>query len=187
MSYGPISWLGNRPESEVPWLIRQQSRRSSVFEANIAAVLIVCLLVVVAMGVHIAIALGMTSALGVLLVTDGNFDVVLKMLASTAYESLRSYEFAVIPLCFLGTVTPSEIPGMSTTEIFVWFLVAFGLFRFFDVVKPFGIRASQRLPRGWGIVVDDALAALCVCGCLNLVWRWLGPGHEIPFQLTQTL
>jgi len=72
-----------------------------VFEANIATVLIVCLLVMVAMGVHIAIALGMTSALGVFLVTDGNFDIVLKMLASTAYESLRSYEFAVIPLFML--------------------------------------------------------------------------------------
>ncbi len=55
----------------------------------------------VAMGVHIAIALGMTSALGVFLVTDGNFDIVLNMLASTAYESLRSYEFAVIPLFML--------------------------------------------------------------------------------------
>lgn len=55
----------------------------------------------VALGVHIAIALGMTSALGVYLVTGGNFDVVLKMLASTAYESLRSYEFAVIPLFML--------------------------------------------------------------------------------------
>ncbi len=72
-----------------------------MFEANIATVLIVCLLVMVAMGVHIAIALGMTSALGVFLVTDGNFDIVLKMLASTAYESLRSYEFAVIPLFML--------------------------------------------------------------------------------------
>lgn len=55
----------------------------------------------VALGVHIAIALGMTSALGVYLVTGGNFDVVLSMLASTAYESLRSYEFAVIPLFML--------------------------------------------------------------------------------------
>ena len=72
-----------------------------MFAANIATVLIVCLLVLVAMGVHIAIALGMTSALGVFLVTDGNFDVVLNMLASTAYESLRSYEFAVIPLFML--------------------------------------------------------------------------------------
>jgi len=72
-----------------------------VFEANIAIVLIVSLLVMVALGVHIAIALGMTSALGVYLVTGGNFDVVLNMLASTAYESLRSYEFAVIPLFML--------------------------------------------------------------------------------------
>ncbi|MFL2546825.1 MAG: TRAP transporter large permease [Candidatus Rariloculaceae bacterium] len=72
-----------------------------MFEANIATVLIVSLLVMVALGVHIAIALGMTSALGVYLVTGGNFDVVLNMLASTAYESLRSYEFAVIPLFML--------------------------------------------------------------------------------------
>ena len=72
-----------------------------MFEANIAIVLIVSLLVMVALGVHIAIALGMTSALGVYLVTGGNFDVVLNMLASTAYESLRSYEFAVIPLFML--------------------------------------------------------------------------------------
>ena len=72
-----------------------------MFEANIATVLIISLLVMVALGVHIAIALGMTSALGVYLVTDGNFNVVLNMLASTAYESLRSYEFAVIPLFML--------------------------------------------------------------------------------------
>lgn len=72
-----------------------------MFEANIAIVLIVSLLLMVALGVHIAIALGMTSALGVYLVTGGNFDVVLSMLASTAYESLRSYEFAVIPLFML--------------------------------------------------------------------------------------
>ena len=55
-----------------------------MFEANIAIVLIVSLLLMVALGVHIAIALGMTSALGVYLVTGGNFDVVLSMLASTA-------------------------------------------------------------------------------------------------------
>ena len=72
-----------------------------MFEANIATVLIVSLLLMVALGVHIAIALGMTSALGVYLVTGGNFDIVLNMLASTAYESLRSYEFAVIPLFML--------------------------------------------------------------------------------------
>jgi C4-dicarboxylate transporter DctM subunit len=72
-----------------------------MFDVNIATVLIVSLLVMVALGVHIAIALGMASALGIFLVTGGNFDVVLAMLGSTAYESLRAYEFAVIPLFML--------------------------------------------------------------------------------------
>lgn len=72
-----------------------------MFDVNIAAVLIISLLVMVALGVHIAIALGMTSALGIFLITGGNFNVVLAMLGSTAYESLRAYEFAVIPLFML--------------------------------------------------------------------------------------
>jgi tripartite ATP-independent transporter DctM subunit len=71
-----------------------------VFEANIAVVLLVSLIIMVMMGVHIAVALGMASALGVYLVT-GNFAVVERMLASTAYEALRDYVFAVIPLFML--------------------------------------------------------------------------------------
>jgi tripartite ATP-independent transporter DctM subunit len=72
-----------------------------MFDVNVAVILIVSLLVLVALGVHIAIALGVTSALGIYLVTGGNFMVVQKMLANTAYEALRAYEFAVIPLFML--------------------------------------------------------------------------------------
>lgn len=72
-----------------------------MFDVNVAIVLIVSLLVLVMLGVHIAIALGITSAIGVYLVTGGNFTVVQKMLANTAYEALRAYEFAVIPLFML--------------------------------------------------------------------------------------
>ena len=71
-----------------------------MFDVNAASALIVCLLVLVALGVHIAIALGMTSALGIYLVT-GDLQVVATMLGSTAYESLRDYVFAVIPLFML--------------------------------------------------------------------------------------
>jgi tripartite ATP-independent transporter DctM subunit len=71
-----------------------------MFEFNIALVLLVAMLVMVALGVHIAVALGMASALGIYLVT-GNFAVVERMLASTAYEALRDYVFAVIPLFML--------------------------------------------------------------------------------------
>jgi phosphatidylglycerophosphatase A len=45
--------------------------------------------------------------------------------------------------------------------------VGFVLFRVFDVLKPFGIRRSQDLPGGWGVVVDDVLAGIAS----NLVLR----------------
>ena len=87
-----------------------------MFEANIAILLIVCLVGLVAIGVHIAIALGMTSALGIFLVTGADsyaFNTVQRMLAATAYEAIREFVFAVIPLFLLmgefisksGTVT----------------------------------------------------------------------------------
>jgi tripartite ATP-independent transporter DctM subunit len=71
-----------------------------MFDVNTTAVLIVSLLVLVAFGVHIAIALGFTSMLGIYLIT-GNLSVVQSMVASTAYEALRDYVFAVIPLFML--------------------------------------------------------------------------------------
>ena len=38
----------------------------------------------------------------------------------------------------------------------------FGLFRLFDIWKPWPVRHSQRLPGGWGVVADDLLAAVWV-------------------------
>lgn len=35
---------------------------------------------------------------------------------------------------------------------------AFLLFRIFDILKPWPVRAAERLPAGWGIVADDLLA-----------------------------
>ncbi|HEX2256478.1 MAG TPA: TRAP transporter large permease [Afifellaceae bacterium] len=71
-----------------------------MFEVDIAIVLLVGLIGMVLLGVHIAVALGVSSMLGIYLVT-GNFGVVERMLASTAHEALRDYVFAVIPLFML--------------------------------------------------------------------------------------
>ncbi len=71
-----------------------------MFDHTTAIALIASLLILVALGVHIAIALGMTSVLGIYLVT-GDMQVVASMLGSTAYEALRDYVFAVIPLFML--------------------------------------------------------------------------------------
>lgn len=45
-------------------------------------------------------------------------------------------------------------------------LAAFALFRFFDIKKPGLIDASQRLPRGWGVLMDDLLAGAAAAGIL---------------------
>jgi phosphatidylglycerophosphatase A len=39
-------------------------------------------------------------------------------------------------------------------------ILTFVLFRIFDIMKPFPARRSERLPGGWGIMVDDLWAGL---------------------------
>ena len=62
--------------------------------------IVLVLLALVFAGVHIAIALGITAALGLYLMTD-QFETVRTFVANTAYEALRDYVFAVIPLFML--------------------------------------------------------------------------------------
>ena len=72
-------------------------------------------------------------------------------------------EFAVIPFCFLGW------PQLATV-VPAWavFLAGFALFRILDIAKPFGIRALQELPGGWGVMADDFAAALATCALLHI-------------------
>lgn len=41
-----------------------------------------------------------------------------------------------------------------------YMVAAFVLFRFFDILKPFGIRKMESLPSGVGIMADDILAGV---------------------------
>ena len=79
----------------------------------------------------------------------------------------------------LGQADPAcvvidEIVGMPLALVGiapVWWLVltGFAAFRLFDIWKPFPIRQSQRLPGGWGIVVDDLLAGGFACAVTHAV------------------
>jgi tripartite ATP-independent transporter DctM subunit len=71
-----------------------------VFDATDLVILVGSLLVVVFAGVHIAIALGVTAVLGIYLMTD-DIEVAKNFVGNTAYEALRDYVFAVIPLFML--------------------------------------------------------------------------------------
>lgn len=71
-----------------------------MFDVNTATIIIVLLFALVLLGVHVAIALGMTSVVGIYLVT-GKWRIVEATLASTAAEAMRDFTFAVIPLFML--------------------------------------------------------------------------------------
>ncbi len=49
-------------------------------------------------------------------------------------------------------------------------LGVFVAFRFFDVAKPWPVRQSQSLPGGWGVTIDDVLAAVYVNVVVLLVY-----------------
>ena len=79
-------------------------------------------------------------------------------------------EFAAIPFCFLGLQ-----PFLGSKWAWLIFLAGFGLFRLFDIWKPFGIRALQRYRGGVGVLIDDIAAALATCLVLHIGIRWLVP------------
>jgi phosphatidylglycerophosphatase A len=49
-----------------------------------------------------------------------------------------------------------------------WLLAGFLLFRVFDVVKPFPARRVERFHGGWGIMMDDVVAAAYSLAVLSL-------------------
>ena len=75
-------------------------------------------------------------------------------------------EIIAIPICFLGwmAVEPSITGPMWFFTEGRWKITLAILFAFrvFDILKPWPVRQSQRFPGGWGVTVDDVLAAIYV-------------------------
>ena len=77
-----------------------------------------------------------------------------------------------------GGIVWDEICGMYVTLLLapaslLGFAAAFGLFRLFDIVKPWPIRdLDHRLGGGLGIMLDDLVAALYAL-ILLAFWGWL--------------
>jgi len=62
-------------------------------------------------------------------------------------------------------VVIDEVAGMAISLLFVpvnvkYLICGLILFRFFDMVKPLYIRKTERLPSGWGIMMDDVVAGI---------------------------
>jgi len=72
---------------------------------------------------------------------------------------------------FVGVfIVLASIPSLS----WQWILTAFALFRFFDILKPFPIRYfDERLESGFGIMVDDVLAAIYAVIVVFAIQYWM--------------
>lgn len=74
-------------------------------------------------------------------------------------------EAIALPLVLLPVPPPARGP--------LTLVVAFVLFRLFDILKPPPVRQFERLPAGLGIVADDQAAACLAAACLAAA-RWQG-------------
>lgn len=78
-----------------------------------------------------------------------------------------------------GGIVWDEFVGMWLVLLFVpfelyWWLAAFVLFRLFDILKPWPIRwMDRRLGGGFGIMIDDVLAAVYALVPLVALRYWM--------------
>lgn len=75
-----------------------------------------------------------------------------------------------------GKIVIDEFFGYLIAVLFlpktIWvILAAFVLFRFFDILKPEPVNMLQKLPAGWGVMVDDLMAGLYANIILQIVFR----------------
>jgi len=87
-------------------------------------------------------------------------------------------EIAAVPVCFLGWVAllvckTGSLPAFAdffSAQTWPMTLGVFVACRVFDIAKPWPVRQSQALPGGWGITMDDVLAAVYVNVAVLLVY-----------------
>jgi phosphatidylglycerophosphatase A len=77
-----------------------------------------------------------------------------------------------------GRINYDEVVGMAVTVIavpkhYLVYVVSFFAFRLFDIVKPFPVNVSQKLPGGWGVMIDDVLAGIYGNILVQIIFRFI--------------
>ena len=141
--------------------------------------------VIFALMCHFGVSAGLISiTMAVLAVAGSVICVVFAPAAITATGKsdpgeVVADEFAGQAITFLAV--PFFITAeISTRQILIIMALGFGLFRLFDIVKPWPIRKLEKLPRGWGILADDLLAAVFAAIFLLLCLKvWLSGTYDV--------
>ena len=89
------------------------------------------------------------------------------------FFSILSYFFIALSINKKKDKDPSSIIvdeyiGQSIAliycnEVILEYLIAFILFRFFDIVKPFPINLLNKIKNAFGVLIDDVVAGIVVC------------------------
>lgn len=79
------------------------------------------------------------------------------------------------PAAVLDEIVTFPVAMLAVPNTWHFLLIGFLLFRFFDIVKPGPIRwVDKNVHGGFGVVLDDLLAALCTLALLHLMLRFFG-------------
>ena len=90
-------------------------------------------------------------------------------------------EIIALPLYYLGIFVLMEFTGASQPNLtaiqsiphwLAWAIAGFLLFRLFDIWKPDPIGTIQKMPNGWGVVMDDVLAGMLTGILLTIAFRF---------------
>jgi len=76
----------------------------------------------------------------------------------------------LLPMSYMGVADSSFWQNISQTSFLIALLIAFILFRFFDIIKPPPIGwADKKVAGGLGIMLDDIIAGIMAA----IVWTAL--------------
>ena len=84
-----------------------------------------------------------------------------------------------------GSIVIDEFAGqwlaiMPVALDWRYYVVAFVLFRFADITKPWPCRAAERAPGGLGIMLDDIVAGVYAGMLTLMIAVWLGLEPNLP-------
>ncbi len=91
-----------------------------------------------------------------------------------------------------GTVVADEVAGVALTllvlpwktvgvdaKAWLWngalLVIGFAMFRLFDITKPPPVKLTEQLPGGWGLLIDDLVAAVYALIATQLLARFALP------------
>jgi len=67
------------------------------------------------------------------------------------------------------------LPASAETPVrgLLFVAIAFFAFRILDIIKPPPAKGWQRIPGGWGILIDDLVAGVYAAALIVIAQRWL--------------